>query len=78
MAERVLGAGLRVLLGVIGAGALGSALVLGAHEVRLLSVGAAPRVARLVIIVLGVIAIGGVTLLRGAICGRIAVRDNRR
>ncbi|MDQ6831156.1 MAG: hypothetical protein M3081_20015 [Gemmatimonadota bacterium] len=78
MHERELSGGLRVLVGVLGVLALGSALALGVTELRMSAMGARPRVARLLVIALAVIAIGGVVLLRGAVRGRIAARDNRR
>jgi hypothetical protein len=77
MTERVLSLGLRALLAVIGAVALGAGLVVGVTELRVAYLGS-PLVPTLgVALICGAIVVGGVTLLRGAIRGRIAFRHPR-
>ena len=72
-----LGPGLRVLLGIIGTAALGSGVVVTATELRS-AYGGAPLVPTvLAALVAGLAALGGGLILRGAIRGRIAVRDPR-
>ena len=76
--ERVLGSGLRVLLGVVGAAAAGAGLLVAATELRYLYLGS-PLVPTLIAsVVAGVAALGGGLLIRGAFRGRIAVRSPRR
>jgi len=75
--ERPLGVGLRLLLGLLGAVALGAGLLVGATEVRS-HLGSWGFASVLITVVCAVVALGGVTLLRGAIRGRIAVRRNSR
>ena len=78
MVERDLGSGLRVLLGVVGAAALGAGLVVAGIELRYAYLGS-PRVPTLVAsLVAGLAALGGALLIRGASRGRIAVRSPRR
>ena len=72
-----LGPGLRVLLAVIGTAALGSGIVVAATELRYASRGSPLVPTMLASAVAGLAAFGGVLLLRGAIRGRIAVRDPR-
>jgi len=72
-----LGPGLRVLLAVIGTAALGSGIIVAATELRY-AYGGSPLVPTLLASgAAGLAALGGVLLLRGAIRGRIAVRDPR-
>jgi len=72
-----LGPGLRVLLALTGTAALGSGIVVAATELRYAYRGS-PLVPTLFASgVAGLAALGGVLLLRGAIRGRIAVRDPR-
>ncbi|HEX5073803.1 MAG TPA: hypothetical protein VFW03_11380 [Gemmatimonadaceae bacterium] len=71
------GPGLRVLLAIIGAAALGSALIVATAAIRSASLGSAPVRTSLALLVAGVVAVGGGLVLRGAIRGRIAVRDPR-
>ena len=78
MVERSLGLGLRVLLGVIGAAALGAGVVVGATELRHAYLGSPPVPTVLAALVAGVVALGGSLLIRGALRGRIAVRTPRR
>ena len=78
MRERVLGSGLRVLIGVVGAAALGTGLIVGATELRYVYLGSPAVPAVLASLFAGVVALGGGVLLRGAIRGRIAVRSPRR
>jgi hypothetical protein len=75
--ERDLGWTLRILLGVIGAGALVASLLVGATELRALYLGSSPLPTLAVALVCGLVAIGGITLLRGAVRGRIVVRRTR-
>ena len=72
-----LGPGLRVLLGIIGTAALGSGVVVTATELRSAYVGAPLVPTLLAALVAGLAALGGGLILRGAIRGRIAVRDPR-
>jgi hypothetical protein len=72
-----LGPGLRVLLAAIGTAALGSGIVVAAIELRYASHGSPVVPTVLASGVAGLAALGGVLLLRGAIRGRIAVRDPR-
>jgi hypothetical protein len=69
--------GLRVLLAIIGAAALGSALIVATAQIRSENAGSAPVRTTVALLVSGVVAIGGALLLRGAVQGRIAVRDPR-
>ena len=78
MAERVLGPGLRVLLGVIGTAALGAGLAVGATELRSAYLGSPLVPALLAAVVAAFVAIGGSLLIRGTWRGRIAVRTPRR
>ena len=71
-----LGPGLRVLLGVIGTAALGSGVIVAAMELRAASHGS-PLAPTLLASIAGLAALGGVLLIRGAVRGRIAVRDPR-
>jgi hypothetical protein len=75
--ERELGIGLRVLLGVLGATAVGTSLAVGAYEVQRADFGAPLAIALALALFCGVVASGGVLLLRGAWRGRIAVRRPR-
>lgn len=72
-----LGPVLRVLLGVIGTAALGSGVVVTATELRLAYLGSPLLPTLLAALVAGLAALGGGLVLRGAIQGRIAVRDPR-
>ena len=72
-----LGPGLRALLGVIGTAALGSGVVVTATELRLAYLGSPLVPTLLAALVAGLAALGGGLVLRGAIRGRIAVRDPR-
>jgi hypothetical protein len=75
--ERELGWGLRALLGVLGAAALVAGLLVGATELRVLYLGAPPLPTVAVALFCVVVVIGGITLLRGAVRGRIVVRRTR-
>ena len=79
MPQRItsLGPGLRVLLAIIGAAAIGSALIVATAQIRSANLGSAPVRTTLALLVSAVVAIGGALLLRGAVQGRIAVRDPR-
>jgi len=77
MTERVLGPGFRVLLGVVGAAALGAGVIVGATELRVAYLGSPLLPTLAAALVCGAVAVGGAALLRGAIRGRIAVRRNR-
>ena len=77
MSERAIGRGMRVLLGVLGAAALGAGLVVGATELRVLYLGSPPLPTLAVATACGVIALGGAALVRGAVRGRIVVRRTR-
>lgn len=72
-----LGPGLRVLLAIIGTAAVGSGIVVAATEVRWAYLGAPVVPTLLASLVAGLAAVGGGLLIRGAIRGRIAVRDPR-
>jgi hypothetical protein len=74
MRERDIGVGMRVLLGVVGAAALGAGLAVGATELRVAYLGSplAPTLAAAA--VCAIVAAGGVVLVRGAVRGRIVVR----
>ena len=78
MAERTLGFGLRVLIGVIGAAAVGAGFVVAVTELRSAYLGSPLAPTLLAVVVAGVVAVGGVVLIRGALRGRIAVRKPRR
>jgi len=78
MPEQNLNAGLRLLLGVLGAVAVGSGGVVGATEVRIAAKFWPDWPAAAVAAFCGVVIWGGVILLRGAASGRIAVRRTRR
>jgi hypothetical protein len=77
MMERALGHGLRLLLGLLGAVALGGGLLVGATRLREAYRGSPLLPALAVALICGAAALGGVALLRGAIRGRIVVRRNR-
>ena len=79
MPQRItsLGPGLRVLLAIIGLAALASGIVVAATELRYAYLGSPLMPTLLVSGVAGLVTLGGVLLLRGAIRGRIAVRDPR-
>ena len=77
LADRVLGSGLRFLVGLIGAAALGAGLLVAATEVRYAYLGSPPVPTVLAGLVAGVVALSGGVLLRGAFRGRIAVRSPR-
>ena len=77
MTERALGVGFRILLGVLGAVALGAGLVVGARWLGGAFRGAPRLPALAVALACGVIALGGARLLRGALRGRITVRRTR-
>ena len=66
-----------MLLGIIGAAALGSGIMVAVTQIRSPYFGSAPVRTSLVLLVAALAALGGVLLLRGAIRGRIAVRDPR-
>jgi hypothetical protein len=66
-----------VLLAVIGVAALGSGVVVVATELGAASRGSPLLPTLLASIVAGLAALGGVLLIRGAVRGRIAVRDPR-
>jgi len=72
-----LGPGLRALLAIVGAAAIGSALIVATAQIRSANLGSAPVRTTLALLVSAVVAIGGALLLRGAVQGRIAVRDPR-
>jgi len=78
MTERALGPGLRLLLGLLGAVALGAGLLVGATELRVAYLGSPLLPTLAAALVCGVVALGGVRLLRGAIRGRIVVRRTRQ
>lgn len=77
MTERVLGPGFRALLGVIGAVALGAGVAVGGTALRVAYRGAPLLPALTAAAFCGLVALGGATLLRGALRGRIAVRRTR-
>jgi hypothetical protein len=72
-----LGPGLRVLIAIIGTAALGSGIVIAVTQIRSPYLGSAPVRTSLVLLVAGLAAFGGGLLVRGAIRGRIPVRDPR-
>ena len=72
-----LGPGLRVLLGIIGTAALGSGIVVAASELRSAYLGSPLLPTLLASLVAGIAALGGALILRGAVRGRITVRDPR-
>jgi hypothetical protein len=72
-----LGPGLRVLRAIIGTAALGSGVFIVATELRLAYRGSPVAPTLFASLVAGVAALGGGLLIRGAIRGRIAVRDPR-
>ena len=75
MAERVLGLGLRMLLGLIGAAALCAGIAVGVTELHYARLGS-PLVPTLVAaLVAGLVVLGGILLVRGALRGRITVRS---
>src|SRR5262245_6686926 len=76
--ERDLGPGLRLLLFLVGATALGGGIVVGTTEIRRAYSGSVVVPSLLVAIVAGVIVVGGGVLIRGALRGRIKVRRPRR
>ena len=78
MAERALGSGRRVLIGVIGAAAVGAGCVVGVTELRSAYLGSPLAPTLLPAVFAGFVAVGGVLLVRGALRGRIAVRRPRR
>ena len=78
MVERRLGSGLHVLIGVIGAVALGAGLIVGVSELRYAYLGSPALLTLLASLVAAVVALGGAVLLRGAWRGRITVRSPRR
>ena len=78
MVERVLGPGLRVLIGGVAAVALAAGLIVGATELRYAYMGSPVVPTLLAALVAAVVALGGAVLLRGAWRGRIAVRSPRR
>jgi hypothetical protein len=78
MPELTLGVGLRLLLGLIGAVAVGAGVVIAATEIRIAFKFWPywPAVAAAVFCV--IVVVGGVILLRGAVRGHIIVRRTRR
>ena len=77
MADRSLGPGLRLLIGIVGLSAIGAGLLVCVTELRLAYLGS-PRIPTLIAaMVAGMAAVGGGLIVRGAIRGRIAVRDPR-
>jgi len=72
-----LGPGLRIVLAVIGVAALVSGIVVAATGLRSAHLGSPLVPTLLAALVAGLAAVGGGLLLRGAILGRIAVRDPR-
>ena len=78
MRERDLGPGMRLLLGLLGAAALGAGLLVAATELRTAYLGSPLLPTLAGTVVCGIIALGGATLLRGALRGRIAVRRTGR
>lgn len=78
MTQRALGAGLRVLLGVIGAAAVGAGFLVGVAELRSVYRGSPLAPSLLAAVFAGFVTVGGVVLVRGALRGRIAVRRHGR
>jgi hypothetical protein len=76
--ERALGAGLRVLLGVIGAAAVSAGFLVGVAELRSIYRGSPLAPSLLAAVFAGFVTVGGVVLVRGALRGRIAVRRHGR
>jgi hypothetical protein len=76
--ERTLTLGLRVLLALIGVTAVAAGVVVAVAEVRRLALGSPPVPTILVVLLCGVVLLGGASLIRGALRGRIAVRRPRR
>ena len=74
MHERSLGPGMRLLLGVIGATALGAGVAVGATELCVAYLGAPLVPALAVALVRAVVAVVRARVLLGAARGRIAVR----
>jgi len=74
MRERELGVGMRVLLGLVGAAALGASVLVAATELRLAARGSPLLPTLAAAAVCAVVAAGGAVLLRGAARGRIVVR----
>jgi hypothetical protein len=72
--ESVLGMPMRVLLGLLGAIAIGAGAVSGLTELRAVRGGAAAMPTLLVAGVCALAVVGGVVLIRGAFRGRITVR----
>jgi hypothetical protein len=75
--ERDLSVGVRLLLGILGATAVGTSLAVGAYEIQRADFTASFAIALAVALLCAVVAMGGVHLLRGAWRGRIAVRRPR-
>jgi len=69
---------MRLLLGVLGVAALGAGLLVAATELRAAYLGSPLLPTLAGAVVCGIIALGGATLLRGALRGRIAVRRTGR
>jgi hypothetical protein len=66
-----------VLLGIIGTAAFGSGIIVAATEVRSAYLGSPLVPTLFASLVAALAALGGGLLLRGAVRGRIAVRDPR-
>lgn len=78
MPERTLGVGLRLLLGLIGAAAVGAGGVVGAIELRIASKFWPYWPAVAVAAFCAIVVVGGLLLLRGAVSGHLMVRRTRR
>ena len=78
MVERALGPGFRMLIGVIGAAAVVAGLLVGVTELRSAYLGSPLAPTLLAAAVAGFVVVGGATLIRGALRGRITVRRPRR
>jgi hypothetical protein len=78
MTERRLGAGMRLLVGSSGAGVFALGVLLALREIRSAVHGAPPAPALIVAAGCGLAAIGGASLVRSAVQGRIALRRIRR